>query len=73
MVQRLAARFVCHNYSRKGSVTEMLETLRWRSLLQRRADIRLVTFYNCVHRLVAVRITESDHLQHQSRSSRQRL
>ena len=68
MVQRRAARFVYNNYCRRASVTEMLEKIGWRSLLQRRADIRLVMFYKCVHGLVAVSITEN--LEHQTRPSR---
>jgi len=68
MVQRRAARFVCNNYSRKASVTAMLEKLGWRSLLQRRADIRLVMFYKCIHGLIAVSITSS--LERQTRPSR---
>ena len=68
MVQRRAARYVCNNYCRKASVTEMLETLGWRTLLQRRADIRLVTFYKSVHGLVAMTITRN--LERQSRPSR---
>ena len=54
MVQRRAARFACKNYDMKASVTTMLQNLGWRSLLQRRADLRLVLFYKCLHGLVAV-------------------
>ena len=68
MVQRRAARFVCKDYSRESSVTAMLERLGWRSLLQRRADIRLVTFYKCLHGLVAVDVTKD--LARQDRPSR---
>ncbi len=58
MVQRRAARYVCNNYSRQESVTKMLEHLKWRSLEQRRADIRLILFYKIVHGLVAVDIKD---------------
>ena len=68
MVQRRAARFAVKNYERKASVTKMLETLQWRSLLERRADLRLVMFYKCIHGLVAVDITSG--LQRQTRPSR---
>ena len=54
MVQRRAARFVYNDYDWTSSVTEMLQTLGWRSLLQRRADLRLILFYKCLHGLVAV-------------------
>ena len=60
MVQRVA-RYVCKNYAREeGCVTEMLQQLGWRSLLQRRVDIRLqlVFLYKCVHGLVAVDISD---------------
>ena len=58
MVQRRAARYVVNNYSREASVTSMLQQLGWRSLEQRRADIRLVFFYKCLHGLVAVDLSE---------------
>ena len=45
MVQRRAAKFVYRNYIPKASVPAVLETLGWRSLLQRRADIRLAMLY----------------------------
>ena len=45
MVQSRAARYVCNNYNPEASVTEMLNQLGWRSLLQRRADIRLTYLY----------------------------
>ena len=68
MVQRRAARFVYRNYDRSASVTAMLEKLGWRSLLQRRADIRLTMLYRCIHGLVAVDLSED--LIRQSRPSR---
>ena len=59
MVQRRAARYVYKNYAREeGCVTEMLQQLGWRSLLQRRVDICLVFLCKCVHGLVAVDITD---------------
>jgi hypothetical protein len=53
-VQRRAARFVMHNYSWESSVTEMMETLGWQSLEQRRREARLVLMYKVVHGLVAI-------------------
>ena len=60
MVQRRAVRYVHNDYSRDSSVTTMLASLVWRSLKQRRADIRLVMFYKATNELVAVDL--SDHL-----------
>ena len=54
MVQRRAARYVCNNYNYEASVTEMISQLGWRSLQQRRADIRLTFLYKSIHGLVAV-------------------
>ena len=68
MVQRRAARFACNSYSRQASVTEMLQKLGWRSLLQRRADIRLALLYKCLHGLVAVDLSQD--LVRQTRQSR---
>ena len=62
MVQRRAERYdviLCKNYAiEEGCVTEMLQQMGWRSLLQRRVDIRLVFLYKYVHRLVAVEISD---------------
>ena len=44
-VQRRAARWVTNNYSSYSSVTQMINSLGWRSLEQRRADARLIMFY----------------------------
>ena len=58
MVQRRAARYVCNNYSYEpGSVTAMLNQLGWRSLEQRRADIRLTFLYKSINGLVAVNLS----------------
>ena len=56
-IQRRAARYVCNNYSREASVTQMITELGWRSLEQRRADIRLILLYKVIHALVAVNFT----------------
>jgi len=58
MVQRRAARFVCNDYGRKSSVDTMVKDLGWRSLVQRRADIRLIFFYKCLNGLVAVDLSQ---------------
>ena len=54
MIQRRAARWTSHNYSTYASVTEMLQSLSWRSLEQRRSDSRLCLFYKIIHGLVAI-------------------
>ncbi len=53
-VQRRAARFVCGDYSRHSSVTEMLNKLEWPSLEQRRAEARLSLFHRIVNNTVDV-------------------
>ena len=59
-VQRRAARYVCNDYysREEGCVSAMIDQLGWRSLEQRRADIRLVFFYKCFHDLVAVDLSK---------------
>ena len=59
-VQRRAARYVCNDYCSReeGCVSAMIDQLGWRSLEQRRADIRLVFFYKCFHDLVAVDLSK---------------
>ena len=58
MVQRRAARFVCNDYHRTTSVTELLRSLKWPSLQQRRKDSRLTLFYKARHDEAAVDIPE---------------
>ena len=48
-VQRRAARWTLQNYSREASVTDMLNTLEWRPLQERRCINRLTMFYKTVH------------------------
>ena len=48
-VQRRSARFVCNKYSRKESVTSMLDDLEWPPLQQRRAESRLALFHRIVN------------------------
>ena len=54
MIQRRAARWTLHNYSTYASVTEMLQSLSWRSLEQRRSDSQLCLFFKIIHGLVAI-------------------
>ena len=45
-VQNRAARFVTRNYTREeGSMTDILEQLKWESLKNRRKDNRLILLY----------------------------
>ena len=53
-VQRRAARFVVRDSSWRSSVTAMLQNLSWKSLGDRRRDIRLALFFKAVHGLAAV-------------------
>jgi hypothetical protein len=53
MVQRRAARFVCHRYRRTSSVTNMLVGLSWEGLMERRRLARLAMFYRMQTGLVA--------------------
>ena len=53
-VQRRAARYVYNNYSHEASVTSMLNQLKWKSLQERRQNIRLCWFYRIVYGLVAI-------------------
>jgi hypothetical protein len=44
-VQRRAARYATNHYHNTSSVSNMLEHLNWRSLADRRSDVRLVMLY----------------------------
>ena len=55
MVQRRAARFVKSDYRREPSVvTELLSSLNWQSLAERRMAARLTMIYKMVHGLVDI-------------------
>ena len=55
MVQRRAARYVTNRYERTpGCVTDMLKTLEWETLEQRRAKARVVMGYRIVNSLVRI-------------------
>ena len=62
-VQRRASRWVTHDYSSYSSVTQMIDTLGWRSLEQRRADARLIMFYKIVHGLAEIPLSSYIHTQ----------
>ena len=56
------------NFDTRASVSDMLETLRWGPLRQRRADVRLCLFFKIVNNMVAVSL--SDYIQPNPRTSR---
>ena len=54
MVQRRAARFVTNRYHNTSSVTDMLTSLEWLSLENRRQHLQLNMFYKIIHHLVDI-------------------
>ena len=52
-IQRRAARWVLHRYHNTSSVTDMLDTLQWRTLQCRRTDSRVIAMYKMVNGLSA--------------------
>ena len=57
-VQRRAARYVTRRYDRKDSVTDMLHSLSWETLEQRRLKARVIMGYRIIHRLVMIPDTQ---------------
>ena len=53
-VQRRAARYVTNKYDWKKSASDLIETLRWQSLEQRRQDARLTLLYKIANGLVHI-------------------
>ena len=54
-IQRQAARFCTNNYSREpGSVTNLLQELRWGTLQTRRKAKRITTFYKMEHNIIDI-------------------
>ena len=68
VVQRRAARWVTNDYSSYSSATQMINTLGWRSLEQRRDDARLIIFYKIVYGLVEISLPP--YIQRQVRMTR---
>ena len=56
MIQKRAARWVKNNYSHYDSISNMLDSLGWRSLENQRIDSKLVMFYRIIHGYVAIQI-----------------
>ena len=58
MDQRRSAKYVLHRRCNKSSVTSMLQSLNWRSLEDRRKDMRICMMYKIDTGLVAIRKEE---------------
>ena len=54
MVQRHAARFVCHDYSRYSHVSTLINALGWESLEQRRLNNQVCMFYKIYSGVVGI-------------------
>ena len=67
-VQRRAARFVTNNYKKRESVSDMIKTLKWQTLEQRRKKARLSMMYKIHTGQVQVEINRLKRLK--SRSGR---
>ena len=68
LVQRCGARFVTNNYDWKQSVSEMISTLGWESLENRRTNASLFMLYKLMNNEVAMDINE--HLERSTSSTR---
>ena len=55
MVQRRAAKYVKNRHRNTSSVSDMLDTINWRSLQDRRRDARLCMLYKIDRNLVAIK------------------
>ena len=54
MAQRKASRWICNDYGRHSSVTNMMANLRLETLEERRRITRLTFMYKILHDVVAV-------------------
>ena len=54
MIQRCAARYVLHRHHNTSNVINMLQTLGWRSLSDRRNDAKLCMLYKIANGLVGI-------------------
>ena len=57
-IHHRAARFVCNNYSKYDSVTDMLTLLNWASLEQRRNQAKCIMFYKILNNMVSVNFNQ---------------
>ena len=53
-VQRSAARYVMNNYSRRSSVTTMIDELQWKTLQHRRAVSKVTMMYRITNQLIDI-------------------
>lgn len=53
-VQRSAARYVMNNYSRRSSVTSMINELQWKTLQHRRAVSKVAMMYRITNHLIDI-------------------
>ena len=68
-IQRQAARFCTNNYSRgPGSVTKLLQELRWEILQTRRKSKRITTLYKMEHNIIDIPLDQ--YIKHNTRCSR---
>ena len=65
MIHRRAARWVLGRYDRLDSVTDMLSSLKWRSLVLRRSHVRLCLLYKQCNGLASY---DCDKLQREHKS-----
>ena len=54
MVQRRAARFVMNDFHPRHSVTQMLHSLQWQPLHERRAHLKVIMVYKIIHGYIAI-------------------
>ena len=57
-IQRYATRFICGDYSRYSSVTEMLQSLSLPTLSQRRDIAKVIFLYKILHQAVDVSVPD---------------
>ena len=49
MVQKRSARYVCNRYQNTSNASDMLMTLNWPTLTERRLHTRIIMFLKIVH------------------------
>ena len=64
-VQRRAARYVCHRHHNTSSVSDMMNTLNWHTLQERRLKTRLQMFYKIVNQEIVIPSLKANQKQEQ--------
>jgi hypothetical protein len=54
VVQRRAARYTCNRHHNTSSVSEMLNTMNWQTLQERRLRTRLILFHKVINENIAI-------------------